>query len=86
MKSTMIERLVVGPLHTNCYIFFSGKKECILVDPGDDSALIIKRVLALNLMPKLMVFTHGHLDHTAAAQDLRIHYETSGEFHQDRGS
>ncbi len=76
----MIERIVVGALHTNCYVFFSGKKECFLIDPGEDSAVIIKRVLALNLVPKIMVFTHGHLDHTAAAQDLRVHYETQGYF------
>ncbi len=78
----MVERIVVGPLHTNCYIFFSAKKECFIIDPGGNSDLVIKRLTALNLTPRLMVFTHGHLDHTAAAQDLRIHFATLGVFVQ----
>lgn len=76
--STMVERIVVGTLHTNCYIFFSAKKECYLIDPGGDAEIIVKRLLALNLVPRVMIFTHGHLDHTAAAQDLRVRYETQG--------
>lgn len=77
-NSTMVERILVGALHTNCYVFFSGKKECFLIDPGEDSGVILKRVLALNLVPKVMIFTHGHLDHTAAAQDIRVHHENLG--------
>ncbi len=76
----MVERIVVGSLHTNCYIYFSGKKECYIIDPGGDAEIIIKRLLALNLAPQIMLFTHGHLDHTAGAQDLRVHYETQGFF------
>lgn len=76
----MVERIVVGTLYTNCYIYFSGKKECYLIDPGGDPDIIVKRLLALNMTPQVMIFTHGHLDHTAAAQDLRVRYETQGIF------
>jgi glyoxylase-like metal-dependent hydrolase (beta-lactamase superfamily II) len=66
----MLERIIVGELHVNCYIYFTGKKECFLIDPGGDSDNIVKRLSALNMVPRAMVFTHGHLDHIAAALDL----------------
>jgi glyoxylase-like metal-dependent hydrolase (beta-lactamase superfamily II) len=71
----MIERIVVGTLHANCYIYFSAKKECFIIDPGGDSELIIKRLLALNMTPRVMLFTHGHLDHIAGATDIRARYD-----------
>jgi glyoxylase-like metal-dependent hydrolase (beta-lactamase superfamily II) len=74
----MVERIVVGTLHTNCYIFFSGKKECYIIDPGGDPEIVVKRLLALNLVPQIMIFTHGHLDHSAAAREIRVRYETQG--------
>lgn len=65
-------------LYTNSYIYFSGKKECYLVDPGGDAENIIKRLVSLNLTPRIMIFTHGHLDHSGAAQEIREHYMAEG--------
>ncbi|MDR1316828.1 MAG: MBL fold metallo-hydrolase [Spirochaetales bacterium] len=66
----MIERIIVGDLYVNCYIYFTGRKECFLIDPGGDEQAIIKRLAALNMAPHALVFTHGHLDHIAAALKL----------------
>lgn len=71
----MVERIIVGPLHTNTYIVSTGKKECILVDPGADGDHIFERLEALNMKPVAIVFTHGHLDHTAAAERIRMVHE-----------
>jgi glyoxylase-like metal-dependent hydrolase (beta-lactamase superfamily II) len=70
----MIERIIVGELYVNCYIYFIGKKECFLIDPGGDADNIVKRLSALNMVPRAMVFTHGHLDHIAAALDLHTRF------------
>lgn len=70
----MVERIIVGPLYTNAYVISTGKKECMLVDPGADSQEILARLEILNVVPTAIVFTHGHLEHTGAAQAIIEHY------------
>tara|TARA_B100000614_G_scaffold174358_1_gene155722 strand:+ start:492 stop:1178 length:687 start_codon:yes stop_codon:yes gene_type:complete len=70
----LIDRVIVGSMYTNSYIVSTGKKECIIVDPGADSTVLIQRLEAMNLLPQAIVFTHGHLDHTSAARDLVEYY------------
>ncbi|MCF7928512.1 MAG: MBL fold metallo-hydrolase [Spirochaetales bacterium] len=70
----MIERLTVGSLKTNSYIFSHEKKRCIIVDPGGDASLIIQRMETMNLQPVGIVCTHGHLDHIGALAELVQHF------------
>ena len=70
----MVERIIVGSLYTNAYVIATGKKVCMVVDPGGDAALLLSRLEILNVVPTAIVFTHGHLDHTAAAQAIIDHY------------
>jgi glyoxylase-like metal-dependent hydrolase (beta-lactamase superfamily II) len=74
----MVERIIVGPLYTNAYVISTGKKECMLLDPGADSDELLARLEILNVIPTAIVFTHGHLDHTSAAQDIVSHYAERG--------
>ena len=70
----LIDRVIVGPMYTNSYIISTGKKECIVVDPGADGKAITKRLEAMNLLPRALVYTHGHLDHTSGTQEILDHY------------
>ncbi|NOY08793.1 MAG: MBL fold metallo-hydrolase [Spirochaetes bacterium] len=70
----MIERIIVDPLRTNCYIYSSVKNRCIIIDPGGQEQEIISSIDMLNLIPEGIVFTHGHFDHTAAAGKLKEYY------------
>ena len=74
----MVERIIVGPVHTNAYVYSEWKKECIILDPGFDPELIISRLALINMKPRGIVLTHGHVDHTAAAGSLRDHYREAG--------
>ncbi len=74
----MVERIVVGPWRTNCYIYSSAKKECIIIDPGGDEAEIAARVDVLNMVPVGIALTHGHVDHVAALGRLKASYEARG--------
>ncbi|MGQ9678422.1 MAG: MBL fold metallo-hydrolase [bacterium] len=68
-KMPIIERLVVGPLETNCYILKSGE-EIALVDPGGDSVVILKRLLELGGKVNVVINTHGHIDHIAGNKEV----------------
>jgi len=74
----MVERVIVGPWKTNCYIYSSTKKECIIIDPGGSEAEIASRVDVLNMVPVGIALTHGHVDHLAALGKLRDSYAARG--------
>jgi hydroxyacylglutathione hydrolase len=74
----MVERVIVGPWKTNCYIYSSTKKECIIIDPGGSESEIASRVDVLNMVPVGIALTHGHVDHLAALGKLRDSYAARG--------
>jgi hydroxyacylglutathione hydrolase len=74
----MVERVIVGPWKTNCYIYSSTKKECIIIDPGGDEEEIATRVDVLNMVPVGIALTHGHVDHVAALGRLCASYAARG--------
>jgi hydroxyacylglutathione hydrolase len=72
----MIERLIVGPMGTNSYIYSNGKKGCVVIDPGGDADRIAASINMLKLVPSGIVLTHGHFDHTGGVQGLLRIYNT----------
>jgi len=70
-----IERLVVGPLATNCYVLES-EGEVAVVDPGGDSESIVAMVDELGGTVRYVINTHGHVDHVAANRAV---LEAAGE-------
>jgi len=85
-----MERLVLGEIGTNCYIVpFDGR--ALVIDPGDNAALIIKKLEDLKLSPSHFLLTHGHFDHLAALPALFRHYQAAGvkteiAIHKDDGA
>ncbi len=79
---TKIYPLVVGRLHTNCYIVQSGK-EALVVDAGDEADRIRRFLTEMGLKPKMIVATHTHFDHVLGVEGLRA--ETGAPFliHKD---
>jgi len=65
----LIKTLVVGPIDTNCYIVTDENTlECAVVDPGDESNVILDYVEDNKLKVRAIFLTHGHFDHTMAAR------------------
>ncbi len=62
----------VGPLRCNCSIFGDEQtREAIVVDPGGDVSKITAVLDKHLLKVKAIVITHGHIDHVAAAAELK---------------
>ncbi len=58
-----LERVVVGPLETNCYLL---KKDgqCLVIDPGEEYDKIKKSIGKWKVVGVLI--THAHFDHVGA--------------------
>lgn len=71
----IVERLVVGPLETNCFLAGCPQTlECAVIDPADEAARIQSRIEQLSLKPFWIINTHGHGDHIGANRELKEAY------------
>ena len=89
----LIQRIEVR--ETNCYLL-KGERGAVLIDPGPPGGAqaVIAGVESASLQPedvKLIVISHGHLDHYGAATDLKdwcsapiAAYHGEAEFSRDR--
>lgn len=77
MSEFRIKTLVLGAVSTNCYLIYKeskesgGQKAAVVVDPADNAPYILQKCQDLGVMPMAILLTHGHFDHTLAAQELR---------------
>ncbi|MCI7717480.1 MBL fold metallo-hydrolase [[Pasteurella] aerogenes] len=69
-----IEIIPVTAFQQNCSLIWDDEKNAAIIDPGGDSEKLIKRIDALGLNLKLILLTHGHLDHVGAAVKLKSHF------------
>ncbi len=69
-KDIRIEKLVLGPYETNCYIVVCNKTQNSLVAdaPADASGII---AALQGTIPKYILLTHDHFDHTGVLTSLR---------------
>ena len=58
-----VNRVVVGPLETNCYILIKDDK-CLVIDPGDEIDKIKKEIGNKEVVG--VIVTHYHFDHIGA--------------------
>lgn len=67
MKITTIP---LGSFEANCYLLTSAES-CVVIDPGGDPETLFAHLNAVPVPPSLILLTHGHPDHIAAACALR---------------
>jgi len=68
----IIEKVVVGPFASNCYIVGSeSDKKGMIIDPGDEAEEILSKVEDLVLDIKYIALTHGHIDHVGALKKIK---------------
>ncbi|MDI6698585.1 MAG: MBL fold metallo-hydrolase [Candidatus Saccharicenans sp.] len=76
--------VIVGPLETNCYLYFCPEtRECAVIDPGAGADQIFPLITHLSLKPVIILNTHGHVDHTGANIEIKDRYGVPIAIHQD---
>ena len=61
------ECLVLGLLHTNCYLIYDeGTKDAVIIDPATSYIKIQNKINELELNPRYIILTHAHSDHIMA--------------------
>ena len=67
----IIQRLTLGSFQSNCYIVgLESTGEGVVIDPGDEPETILAAVRDSNLAIRLIIASHGHIDHILAAHAL----------------
>ena len=66
-----VERFVIGPLETNCYLIYDKKsKKGILIDPGVYDREVSECIKKNGLDVINILNTHGHADHITGDRDF----------------
>lgn len=70
-----LEKLIVGPVGTNCYLLMNeDTKELLVVDPGDSAIHIQNKIEDMGGHPVAILLTHGHFDHILGVPSLEELY------------
>jgi len=83
----IVRRIVVGPWRANCYIVGSETSSAgLLIDPGDGPVEILTAVKKSGIDIKVMVATHGHIDHIGSVGYLKKHLDVPVAIHEEDAS
>lgn len=66
--------VTTGPAEENCYLIYN-EENLLVIDPGNDSALIQDSIKELDRTPVAILLTHTHYDHIGAVEDIRQAYD-----------
>lgn len=77
-----VEKIITGIYEENCYLLINDDKTCLIIDPGAQPDKIMNKITHLSLEPKAIILTHGHFDHTGAANTLADKYGLCTYFHE----
>lgn len=62
----------MGVFQVNSYLLFCERTgKCVVVDPGDQADILLRRLDELEVEPEAILNTHGHLDHVAGNGTVR---------------
>ena len=63
-----IDRVVVGPVETNCWIIEDSDGGVTVIDPGDETDAINEAIADRPV--RAVILTHGHWDHVGSADEV----------------
>jgi len=67
--------VTVGDFQENCYLYACPQtREAVIIDPGDEAESILSTIQELELIPRYILNTHGHIDHICAIDAVSAVY------------
>ena len=83
-KRPLVACITVGIFQENCYLYACPQtRETVIIDPGDEAPRILRRIEELNLVPKYIINTHGHIDHICAIDEVSAVYPVPLAMHAE---
>ena len=77
-----IEKVVTGKWLENCYIVSDSELNAVIIDPGEESKVIINYIETNHLNPRAIINTHAHYDHVGAVSDLKEKFNLDFYLHK----
>ncbi|MDE6501485.1 MAG: MBL fold metallo-hydrolase [Ruminococcus sp.] len=65
-----IHTLQLGELRANCYVVQTASEQCVAVDIGGDSRLLLEFLKMKKLNLSKILLTHGHYDHMNGVEEV----------------
>jgi glyoxylase-like metal-dependent hydrolase (beta-lactamase superfamily II) len=82
-----IEKFVFNPFQLNAYVLYDETRECVLIDPAVSSEAEMQQLEQFihnnQLIPRLVVNTHSHIDHLLGNKQVCDHYNIPLAAHPD---
>lgn len=76
-------RMESGKFASNCYLVYEeNSKESIVIDPGLEASEVIAKVKELDLKPKYIILTHGHVDHIMGVKGIKEYFNIPVAIHK----
>lgn len=69
-----IDIIPVTSFQQNCSLIWDDRKNAAIIDPGGEPKKLIEKIEENGLDLKMILLTHGHLDHIGAAPALKAHF------------
>ncbi len=74
-RMPIVACVTVGDFEENCFLYACPQtREAVIIDPGDEPERILETIAELELRPKYIINTHGHLDHICAIDAVSVRY------------
>lgn len=79
----LVDVVINGPFVQNCYLIADkSTRQGVVIDPGLDVELIMRRIKELELTIQEILCTHGHVDHVGAAAILKQRLQVPFAIHE----
>ena len=82
-----IKSFEFSPIQENTYILYNEFNDCIIIDPGcyfdEEKEELAAFILSNNLLPKMLINTHCHLDHVFGNKFIAEKYNLTLNLHEN---